>query len=108
MPCCNQHVLLLMAVAVPPMLLSLPSDATGLLLTLAFCAFLTHLPQDEDEDEEEPEEEGAAGGVRTGGMDVDAGEEARDDGIPVQVRRKSCPVCAAGSSAVAAEGANVD
>jgi len=44
------------------------------------------LQDDEDEEEGEgEEEEGAAGAVRTGGMDVDAGEEAADDGIPVQV-----------------------
>lgn len=43
--------------------------------------------QDEEEEEEEPEEEGGGAGVRTGGMDVEAGEEARDDGIPVQVGR---------------------
>ena len=43
------------------------------------------LQDDEDEDEEGDEEERAgAGGVRTGGVDVDAGEEAGDDGIPVQ------------------------
>ena len=45
-----------------------------------------HLQDDDDEEEggEEEAEEGGAAGVRTGGMDVDAGEEARDDGIPVQ------------------------
>ncbi|PSC69011.1 U5 small nuclear ribonucleo 200 kDa helicase-like [Micractinium conductrix] len=37
-----------------------------------------------DDDEEEEGEEEERGGVRTGGADVDAGEEAGDDGIPVQ------------------------
>ena len=49
-------------------------------------AFSTLRQDDEEEEEEEAEEEGGGAGVRTGGMDVDAGEEARDDGIPVQVR----------------------
>lgn len=42
--------------------------------------------QEEEEEEEGGEEgaEGAEGAVRTG-MDVEAGEEAQDDGIPVQV-----------------------
>ena len=40
---------------------------------------------EEDEEEEAEEEEGGGAGVRTGGMDVEAGEEAADDGIPVQV-----------------------
>ena len=45
---------------------------------------LGRLQDDEDEDEEGDEERAGAGGVRTGGVDVDAGEEAGDDGIPVQ------------------------
>lgn len=45
------------------------------------------LQDDEDDEEPEGEEEGGAG-VRTGGMDVDAGEEAADDGIPVQARNQ--------------------
>lgn len=45
------------------------------------------LPAPQEEEDEEGGEEGAEaeGAVRTG-MDVDAGEEAGDDGIPVQVR----------------------
>jgi pre-mRNA-splicing helicase BRR2 len=44
------------------------------------------MQDDDDEEDEGADGEGdaAAGGVRTGGVDVDAGEEARDDGIPVQ------------------------
>ncbi|KAL4451451.1 hypothetical protein ABPG75_007113 [Micractinium tetrahymenae] len=44
---------------------------------------LREIIDDEDDEEPEGEEEGGTG-VRTGGMDVDAGEEAADDGIPVQ------------------------
>lgn len=51
--------------------------------SLPFAAASLPATQDDDE-EEEAEEEGGGGGVRTGGMDVDAGEEAADDGIPVQ------------------------
>lgn len=43
--------------------------------------------QDEEDDDDEPdadEEAAGAGGVRAGGADVEAGEEAHDDGIPVQ------------------------
>lgn len=47
---------------------------------------LQEVVDDDDEEDEGADGEGdaAAGGVRTGGVDVDAGEEARDDGIPVQ------------------------
>lgn len=41
-------------------------------------------PQEDEEDEEAEEEGGGGAGVRTGGMDVEAGEEAADDGILVQ------------------------
>ena len=54
--------------------------------TLPSCPVL-HRCQDDDEEEEGEEEE--RGGVRTGGADVDAGEEAGDDGIPVQVRPRA-------------------
>jgi hypothetical protein len=52
-----------------------------------FTVFWCVVPlQDDDEADEEGDEEerAGAGGVRTGGVDVDAGEEAGDDGIPVQ------------------------